>query len=205
MKRLQQLVIAVATLATAIGCSSVPEEIRVAESTAVVPFVGALSAPDETVGKQARWGGIIADVQNEDDQTVIEVVNFTLQSWGRPVVADDSDGRFRAIINGFVDPVVFKKGRSVTFVGEIQPAEEGKIDEFTYLFPTLAVSGRKLWEEQQEVDVRVDYSPLWFRHNFYSPYRHYYPGHAYPVRSVPIQTQGMSTGDKGAAQQQRRQ
>ncbi|MFC0444568.1 Slp family lipoprotein [Pseudidiomarina halophila] len=170
------------------ACSTVPDELAVAEGTNLTPYAMALENPEQAQGKMARWGGVIADVSNSDDGTTVEVVNYELSSYGRPAVTDSSDGRFRAKIDGFVDPMVYKKGRSITFTGMISAPEEGKIDEFRYLFPTLDVTGKHLWKENNKQPMEVDYSSLWYRHHWYSPpYRVYYP--------VPVRRDGGNQDD----------
>lgn len=170
------------------ACSAVPDELAVAENTTLVSYETALQQPEQAVGSTARWGGLIASVRNTDDGTIIEVVNFELTNWGRPVVTGESNGRFRAKLDGFVDPMVYKEGRSVTFTGTVQQPEEGKIDEYRYLFPVLDVTGKFLWKERKEMDTQVDYSSLWYRHHYFAPpYRIYYP---VPVRPAPPQSGG---------------
>ncbi|KFZ31621.1 starvation-inducible protein [Pseudidiomarina salinarum] len=165
------------------ACSAVPDELAVAENKTLVSYASALQQPEQAVGKTARWGGLIASVRNTDDGTIIEVVNFELTNWGRPIVSGESNGRFRARLDGFVDPMVYKEGRSVTFTGTIQQPEEGKIDEYRYLFPVLDVTGKFLWKERKEMDTQVDYSSLWYRHHYFAPpYRIYYPVPVRPAR-----------------------
>lgn len=168
------------------GCSQVPDELAVAEGTNLVEFSTALTDNGDSIGQSARWGGTIAEVRNTDSGTVIEVVNFPLRNFGRPIAADSSDGRFRAKVSGFVDPVVYAKGKSVTFTGTIAPAEQGKIDEFTYLFPVLEVSGQYLWKDIEPRQNTITYSDMWFRHHYFAPpYRIYYP---VPVPATPPQS-----------------
>ncbi len=167
------------------ACSQVPDELAVAEGTNLIPFSEALTDEGQTIGQPARWGGVIAEVRNTDNGTEIEVVNFPLRGYGRPAGGDSSDGRFRAKLNSFVDPVVYAKGKSVTFTGIIGTAEEGKIDEFTYLFPVLEVTGKYLWKDIEPRQHTITYSDLWLRHHYYAPpYRIYYP---VPVPSTPPQ------------------
>lgn len=163
------------------ACSSFPDALQVADDEQLAPYSAALEQPEAVVGQTARWGGVIAEVRNSDAGTVIEVVNFDLQRWGRPLTSDQSQGRFRAKINGFVDPMVWKQGSSVTFVGTIGEPETGAIDEYTYLFPVLNVSSKYLWPVRKEpTRLEVNYDALWYRHYWYSqptyPRRIYYPG-----------------------------
>lgn len=171
------------------ACSAVPDELAVTNDKSLVKYTTALASPEQVEGQQARWGGTIAEVRNSDDGTIIEVVNFDLQSWGRPVASNESQGRFRAILPEFVDPVVYEEGRLVTFVGTVGAPTEGKIDEYRYLFPTLNVSAKYLWkDEPQSSNIQIDYGSLWYRHHYFAPpYRIYYP---VPVRTTP-------TGDSG--------
>ncbi|MCA1767431.1 MAG: Slp family lipoprotein, partial [Idiomarina sp.] len=102
-----------------VGCSSVPDEIASENEDALVGYKVAKHQGEKVVGDPARWGGVIADVRNAEDHTVLEIVSFPLQRWGRPEVSDNSQGRFLAVVNDFVDPDVYKSGRSISFVGSI--------------------------------------------------------------------------------------
>ncbi|RUO79576.1 Slp family lipoprotein [Pseudidiomarina taiwanensis] len=165
---MKKLLLSVTACLALIGCSAIPEPLQVTETTVLTDYSEALERGAAAQGEQARWGGVIAAVRNTENGTVIEVVNFPLQSWARPMVSDQSDGRFRAKIDQFVDPVVYKEGRSISFVGEIGAPEEGQIDDYTYLFPTLNVSDMYLWKEIKERPVQVDYSSLWYRHYYFT-------------------------------------
>ncbi|MGM0480424.1 MAG: Slp family lipoprotein [Pseudomonadota bacterium] len=168
------LVIAALFLA---GCSTFPEPIATANEDALVSYQSATEHADQVVGERARWGGVVADVRNGDDMTIIEMVHFPLKSWGRPLVGDDTQGRFLVLVDKFIDPQVYEQGRSLTALGTLQPPQSGKIDDYTYTYPVLKADGIYLWEKQKaRVKTGVDYSPLWFRHNFYAPfpYRPYY-------------------------------
>jgi|SRR5690554_5520371 len=156
------------------ACSAIPEPIQVADEQPLVAYATALEQPEATRGGTARWGGIIAEVTNSDTGTVIEVVNFDLQSWGRPVTGDQSSGRFRAKLTGFVDPVVYQQGSLVTFTGTVGEPETGTIGEYNYLFPVLQVTGKYLWPARKEpTRVEVNYDALWYRHYYYT--RPFYP------------------------------
>jgi len=160
-----------------VGCSVFPEAIETPDDQALVSYQSAVNNSQQVVGQTARWGGVIADVRNGEDYTVIEMVNFPLKSWGRPTVGDDSNGRFLALIDGFIDPAVYEQGRSLTILGVVEETRIGKIDDYTYTYPVIKATGYHLWKkEQPRVDAQIDYSPLWFRHNFYAPYpyRPYY-------------------------------
>lgn len=169
------------------GCASrFPEPIRT-DSEQLVPFDQALQNPEQYQGGTARWGGVIAAIDNRDDQTRLEVVNFRLNSYGRPITNDETPGRFVIYLDHFVDPEVYKPGRAVTALGTFAEVEEGAIGEYVYLFPVLQASGIELWQERSNQSGRVSfgyYDPMsvWYRQGIYGvgPYR-YHP-YYYPYR-----------------------
>lgn len=153
------------------ACSSIPEKLQVPETTNLVAF----SAQQDHQGEVARWGGVIADVKNNADNTMIEVVNFTLTSSTRPKPSTETQGRFRLYFDGLLDPVIYQKGLSLTAVGVVQEAEEGKIGDHQYKFPVLNANHVHLWKKTQRIDINVIadpfmYSPYYWRSSL--PYRY---------------------------------
>jgi len=143
------------------ACSSIPKKLQLSQVTDLAP----LSSHQSHEGQPARWGGVIAEVKNNADNTMIEVVSFKLTSSARPKPSSETKGRFRLYHDGLLDPVIFQKGRSITAVGIVQSAEEGEIGEHKYKFPVLKASHVHLWKEIQRVDVNVIPAPF-----MYSPY-----------------------------------
>jgi outer membrane lipoprotein len=153
------------------ACSSIPKKLQLPETTNLAEF----SAQQSNEGNSARWGGVIAEVKNNADNTMIEVVSFKLTSSTRPKLDTETKGRFRLYYDGLLDPVVYQKGRSVTVIGKVQSSEEGKIGEHPYRFPVLKASHVHLWKKIQTVDVNIRpapfmYSPYYWRSPL--PYRH---------------------------------
>lgn len=123
---------------------------------------------------QARWGGTIASVENRPAETWLEIVSRPLQAYGRPAETGDSNGRFLARYKGFLDPMIFTKGRLITVVGKIEGEEQRQIDKFDYSFPVVAVDAFHLWEPLPPTPV---YAPPyffdpWWPYPYPSRYRH---------------------------------
>lgn len=177
---------------TLTGCATqIPESVR-GDGGELTTFTQVKAAPEATVGQQVRWGGVIAEVRNREDNSEIEVVGFALRSFGRPESNDETYGRFRVIVAGFADPEVYAKGRMITVLGTYTETEAGMIGEYVYEFPVVKASGVELWREEAPRidDWRYDiYSPR-YRNYLYGvgPYRvhpyHYYPYHYYPQGGV---------------------
>lgn len=146
------------------GCVSVPESVQLPESTPLLPYEQINYESDTSQGKMARWGGVIANVENKSDKTVLDVIYHPLRNYGRPVLTKESLGRFRVYVDGFLDPMVYSQGRSITFAGEFSGVEEGLIGEHNYQYPTLQASGHHLWDEIDR--VRIDTISVWPMHPF---------------------------------------
>ena len=158
------------------ACTSVPVQIQ-GEYAQVSP---ARVQPSE-FGTTVRWGGVLVDTRNEENQTCFEVLSRELDKYMRPVVDDTTSGRFIACTHGFYDPEVYSKGREVTVVGQIDKIEERKIEEFDYRYPVLAVNDMVLWEVRKTVMVYNSfYNPYYYPYYWGGPYWGYYPYYRYP-------------------------
>jgi len=135
------------------GCSTLPENIQLPEGTNLVSYPQAASQGEQVIGQMVRWGGVIAKIENKPDATMLELLHYPLRSYGKPLSGDESMGRFRVYVKGFMDPMVYQQGRSMTFTGELKGLEEGLVGEHTYVFPTIESSAYHLWKNIQRLDV----------------------------------------------------
>ncbi len=161
------------------GCVQIPDALQVDESTPLTEFAEVRNDAQQHVGTKARWGGVIAKVENRANNTMLEIVNFELKSSARPLVKDETQGRFRIYYNGLLDPVIYKKGRSITAVGNIAPSEQGMIGEHEYLYPVLNASALHLWKKVRKVDAYVFHQPFWYTPSLWHNPRPYYGGRYY--------------------------
>ncbi|WP_426360071.1 Slp family lipoprotein [Pseudocolwellia sp. HL-MZ19] len=158
------------------ACSSVPKKLELPENTNSVDFSKAQSTETNFVGQKARWGGVIASIQNNAETTMLEIVNFPLTGNLKPKKGDETLGRFRVYFNGLLDPVIYKAGRSITAVGTISEFENGKIGEHEYNFPVLNDASVHLWKKMQNVNVTAIRQPYWLHNDpyFWSGSRSHY-------------------------------
>jgi len=112
------------------------------------------------IGQRVRWGGIIANVVNEKEATVLEIVEHSLNKQGRPLETDQTQGRFLARFSGFLDPMVYAKGREITVVGKISKETKQLIYQFEYTYPEIVVDSFRLW--QLEKRIEYIYEPYWY-------------------------------------------
>ncbi|UTP72529.1 Slp family lipoprotein [Alteromonas sp. LMIT006] len=143
------------------ACVSIPESLQ-SPATNMVSYENAVmdNAPTGTV---ARWGGVIANVENTPEQSIMEIVHYPLKANGRPNLRQASIGRFKAVVDGFIDPMVFKKDRVVSVLGSLAEPMQGMVGEQAYTYPSLQVSGYHLWEDVQDVDITTIHHDHFYR------------------------------------------
>jgi outer membrane lipoprotein len=159
-----------------VGCQSFPDKLQIDDTIQLVTYEDAASKAGQVKGKILRWGGAIAKVENKPDSTVFEMVYYPINGYGRPISGEESMGRYRIRVNGFMDPMVYKIGRFMTFTAELDGLETGLVGEHEYVFPTANVNTYYLWKNVQRIDVRNVH--IWPHQYWYSGYQNwYYPRH----------------------------
>ncbi|GGW94833.1 Slp family lipoprotein [Alteromonas halophila] len=178
------LILAIATLS---GCAIVPDSIEVPEGTQLVSYSKAVTAGSDAVGQTARWGGVIVGVENKPQKTWIEMVHFPLNHYGKPKRSEETIGRFKVAIDGFVDPITFEEGRSVTFLGTLTSPSAGMIGEQPYMYPTIDGLDYHMWRKETAYDVSTlyfNFATGWYS-PFYSPfYRPHWGFHRSRIRVI---------------------
>lgn len=166
MKRL--LLIALTTLALT-ACSTLPEELNIRTAdTPITDYQQWKNTPPESK-KEVRLGGVITQITNQKDKTRIEIANIPISSTGKPDINQAPEGRFVAYVDGFLDPVNYKKGRLISVVGQTMPSEKGKVGEFEYTFPVMKAYGQRLWVIEESTYIMND--DYWMGGCGFSTYR----------------------------------
>jgi len=182
------------------GCVIVPEQIKVSDDESLISFESIINGSKTGQGEKARWGGEIVSVDNKKEYSEIEILQYPSNQYGKPRTSRDSAGRFKVQVSGFIDPLVFEKGRLITFLGELGVPAEGIIGEQAYIYPVLIANGYYMWKETEEYRVSGFYysqlSPYWGIGLSRNYWRHY---GFYPNRTViRIQKNRSKSGTTGA-------
>lgn len=181
-KSVWRLFLVFALALTGAACASVPAAIdRPPDAGAPTPAEAADHA-DQHIGREVRWGGTITSVENAREQTLIEIVARPLDVSARPRPTDTSEGRFLAVVPGFLDPAIYREDRELTVTGRLSGVERRRVGEFDYPYPRVAVTGHHLWPER--IHYRHEPSPYGWHDPWYAPWWHdpWYPYHRYPRR-----------------------
>jgi len=160
------------------ACSShIPPEIR--ESLDGAPSVAQVhQAADSYISKKVRWGGIILDVENKHKTSWLTILAYPLSNHGEPHISDQSPGRFIAIVDKFLDPLVYGRDRKITIKGKLLRTEIIKVGEFPYQFPVIQVEQHYLWPAESKPSD-FEHHPYWWSYPWYDPWHSPYYPHRY--------------------------
>lgn len=154
------------------ACSTMPNNLR--EAPEQSPLVSDVQAePSAYLTDAVLWGGSIVEVSHANCETTIQVVSRPLSTNSRPVGKDQTHGRFLAVIEGFLEPEIYKEKRLLTVLGSIESVGADKIGELDYVFPVVRVREHHLW--QIETHSAYPYSRRGSPWTFWnSPYPYFY-------------------------------
>ncbi len=162
--------IAIAALLFLAACSPVLNKSLMREGLRDVPLSTVRETPDTYKGKLFILGGLIIETKHTERGSQIEALAVPVNGLG--YLKDEvrvRDGRFLAVYpkeRGFLEPLIYKKGRQVTLAGEFLELKKAKLDETEYTYPVFEIRQIYLWDE---------YSDRYY----YAPYYYYYP-YSYP-------------------------
>ncbi|MGR8981608.1 MAG: Slp family lipoprotein [Gammaproteobacteria bacterium] len=142
------------------ACSGLPPAIE--DPPAVdVPYIQASQNISYYMNAPVRWGGTIIDVENEQNFSLVQVMSYPLNSFGRPMLDDPYEGRFLIKSPEFLDPSVYTKGKEMTVAGAIAGDTERRVGKKILRLPVVNANVIHLW-------------PDYYRNRYY-----YYGGFGY--------------------------
>lgn len=130
------------------GCATVgPAQQNAQFDTVQVSEV--IEQPELFLNEDIVWGGTVLQVDNRSDETWIEIIQRPLGNNGLPDLSKRSNGRFLAVVPGFLDPLDYVNGQPITISGIVNGKETRKISEADYTYPVIAVADHQLLEKAQ--------------------------------------------------------
>jgi len=191
------------TLLFMTACASVPMAIQGDNYQMGLTPQMVSSAPESHIRKPVRWGGIIVEVVNNEQETWVEILAMPLSDSAKPYGERNASlGRFIAKTNEFLDPEIFLKGLKITVTGTVSDTIQGKVGERDYVYATVDVQSQYLWPRVNVYRTQYitpgfwfyGYHPhwrfgypyfgygVWSYHNYYRPY---FPVYGYLSRTKP--------------------
>ncbi len=124
-----------------------------------ISFKEVLNNPEAYQGHMILLGGTIIETENIKEGTLLEVLQHPLGFRDRPKDMDESEGRFLALDNRYLDVNIYAKGRSITIAGEIQGKKTLPLGKTAYTYPMIHIQEMYLWP------IPGDYAPYRFYDN----------------------------------------
>ena len=94
-----------------------------------------------------RWGGIIVDVENEQDYTLVQVLYYPLGSYGRPLTDQSNEGRFVIKTPEFLDPAIYAKSTEITVAGTLAGDIERTVGKKNMRLPLISAGVIYQWPD----------------------------------------------------------
>ena len=134
-----------------------------------IPFSRIDADPALYKGTLVVLGGTIAKTVNIDKSTFIEVEHKELDRWGRPFSRTSPTGRFLVLHTGFLDPLVYARGRELTAAVVVEGISREGVDDMTNLYPVVISKELKLWPREPAAWSRPSYMDPLLRDPYASP------------------------------------
>ena len=145
------------------GCAHVISKDLRTNADASLTFSQVHQNPNTYKGKSVVWGGeIIETVNQKDGTTQIELFQRPLGWREEPKEALASEGRFLILVEKYLDPYLFRRGRKITVAGEILGEKIKPLGEMDYRYPLLLSKQINLWEEYYYRPYPYYYYPWWY-------------------------------------------
>ena len=132
------------------GCTPlISKEVR-REVSSDVTFKQVIQDPEAYKGKTVLISGIILGSKNTKEGTLIEILQKPADLQGSPRDVDESDGRFLALYDGYLDTAIYTRGREVAVAGEIKEKRVLPLEEIDYTYPLIAIREIHLFKPKKE-------------------------------------------------------
>ncbi len=106
-----------------------------------------LANPAAHVGRIVLLGGTIVDATNFETTTQLTLLQYPLGRGDRPRTNQASGGRFLIKAPGYLETAVYRSGRAVSVIGEVEGRADLPLSETTYAYPVVVPKHLHLWPE----------------------------------------------------------
>jgi len=159
------------------GCApALSKHIR-SQATPDISFPELQASVEKYEGRVVIFGGYILNTANNQDGTVLTILQAPLNSANKPVSADSSQGRFLVLSKKFLDPEIYSKGRKITVGGEVTGSRSRTLGNRDYEYPVIEALELHLWpkEDRYAGPYYPYYYDPWYYPWYYPWYRPWYP------------------------------
>jgi outer membrane lipoprotein len=170
-----QLAVGFSTLALLAGCAK-PYKTTLSPDLAnqlndTLAFSQIKAFPDAHKGQLVILGGQILSAKRLPHATELSILQLPLIQEQEPTTElTQSQGRFIAYQQTFLDPATVPAGTRITLVGELSGSVTQKLDETDYTYPTLTIKDFQVWPTYSS-----DHPHYGYPYPYWGPYPYAYP------------------------------
>ncbi len=128
-----------------------------------------------------RWGGVVIDIENEQNFSLVQVLYYPLNNYGRPRLDKPNKGRFLFKSAEFLDPTVYKKDTEITVAGTLKGDIQRSVGNKTLRLPLISATVIHLWPPYVPYNY-YGYGGYGYGYPYYGyyGYPYYWGGYYYP-------------------------
>ena len=115
-------------------------------------------SPDSSIGKQLLLGGAIVSIDPDKDKTVLEILEWHLNSYGEPLYVDNEGLKFLATTNQALDHIN-EAGMLVTLAGRVSGEETRLVNGVEYTYPVFELVEIHLWDTPLRYGIHRNQDP----------------------------------------------
>ena len=113
-----------------------------------ITYAQIIQDKDTHSSSPVRLGGLIIDVENKENYSLVQALFFPLNRSGEPQLDKNSGGRFVIKSTDFFDPIIYTNNRKITVVGIINGEIERTVGERVIKVPLILTSDTHLWPHE---------------------------------------------------------
>lgn len=157
-------------LLVSVGCvSTISKELQ-REVSSDLTFGEVIKNPEAQQGKIVIFSGIILGAKNTKEGTLIEILQKPKDREGRPQDVDESEGRFLALNDGYLDVAIYSRGREVSVAGAIEGKRVLPLGEIEYTYPLISIKEIHLFKIKKEREFNPYPYPYWWHYPWWHSY-----------------------------------
>ena len=157
------------------GCSVISKDLRMKASPLLTPKQ-VLVNPAFYAGETVIWGGHILENQAGREETRLIILQTPLSLLQLPQSREETQGRFIAVEDQYLDPAVYSEDRLVTVGGQLTGDTVRLPDDRYGPYPVIRLQEIHLWRQHRRFHPSYDVYP----------WRHYpYHYDVYPWYRTP--------------------
>jgi outer membrane lipoprotein len=166
-----------------VGCSTIPPTIEDPPALDLA-YSAATQNPTRYKSLPVRWGGVIAEVENEQKDSLLQVLLYPLNSYGRPMLDEQPQGRFVVRNDKFLDPLVYAKNTEITVAGVLNGTINRTIGKKEVTLPLVLSTTLYLWPVY-DVNNYYGYGGYGYGNYGYGGFGYGYGGFGFPYYGYP--------------------